>query len=121
MILINFLAVSILTAGRLGSVPHLQQEGQNREATIASYREDEQFGDGGLQAGGSDQQDDHVGGKSHSSGNGEVKRLYILRDVRFGAEAARGLELLGAGGVAGIHLRGSERAKILGKGAGVPV
>ncbi|KHN47015.1 NAC domain-containing protein 2 [Glycine soja] len=42
--------------------------------------------------------------------------LHVLRPVGFNPEAAHGLELFGARGIAGIRERGAERAKVEGVG-----
>lgn len=108
-------------AGRLGSVSHIQQKGHRRETaatatTTATANDDESYeqrlgirgqeaGESGVSAAGC--------GSPHSP-----ERLRVLRHVGLCAEAAHGLELLGARGVAGVHLRGAERAQVEGVGEG---
>ena len=55
------LTVVVLAAGRLGSVPHIQQEGHHGEATAGNQpAENERFGNGGQEAGKSDNWRGHV-------------------------------------------------------------
>lgn len=59
------LTVVAFAAGRLGSVPHIQQEGHDGEATAGNQRaENELFRNGGQEAGESDNWRSHVSNTS---------------------------------------------------------
>ena len=101
-------------------MPYLQQEGHDREIATeqrpSCEPENRIAGDRREEAG------DSKNRRRSPAGAGD-DGLHVLRPVGFNPEAAHRLELLGAGGFAGIRERGAERAEVerVGEEPGVSV